>query len=258
MTKTPSTFEEYYRAYHRPMVDRVRRAVTYRMSWEEAEEVVQEMWITAMDAWERCDEPADKRGSWIIGILNNKVRHVLRNRERCGRPATINVIDFHTLEDLVVDEDAPAEVLEGMQSAMEYNERMEELDEFNAGYYEVVYMSRVYGLKLREIADRLGISLGTVRSRLSRGLQFLEAGTKFNTRHGTSELPRTPVITPPSVKATHPWYAPHGYATGPTYRPRQTPTRPTHYNLGGTPGKPNCPGYRKCPVCAHFNPIGES
>lgn len=252
MVENPTSFEDFYQNYHQAMVSRVLHQVHHRINWAEAEEIVQEMWIAAEASWDRCDDHK-KRASWIMGITYHKALHYMRNRERKGRPVTHNVED---LENIAAEETTPEDIWTGVQAVMEREGRMKELDEFNPDYYEVIYLQRVYGLTLGEISERLGISPGTVRSRLNRGLAFLGVDTRYG-KCGTKPQSSAPVITPPSVKHNHPWYAKSGEAPGPTYRTPRTITRPNHYELGGATAKPNCPGYRKCPVCSHF-PIKDT
>lgn len=250
MIENPKSFEDYYQNYHLAMVDRASRAISYCADRAEAEEVVQEMWVTAAEIWDRIEDES-KRGAWIMGVLNYKIRHHLRSRSRAGRSWTVNLNTLEEMEAINSYAEGEDLIWEAIEAAEEFDHRMRELDLHNAGYYEAVYFRRVSGMSLHEISERTGLPIGTVRSRLSRGLKFIGADTQYGKAHKrrTSE---EPVFACPSVKDSHPWYEAEGVAPGREYHQRQTQTRPNHYELGGVPKQPNCPGYRQCPVCAHF------
>jgi len=255
MIENPQSFEDYYTNYHRAMVDRVMNAITYRMSWQQAEEVVQEMWIAAYDAWDRCDEPEDKRGPWLIGILNNKILHTIRNRERCGRPVEVNVSDVTALAELAQDNEAPEELVAAMETAKAAGEALEVLRLTQPEFYEVVKLHRVDGLKLREVAEELDIPLQTARSRLSRGLKALGTPTHYGKTKKWDHHPTE--TTGVNYKSGHPWYVKYynspDQAPEPVYGGAPECPRETHYDLGGVPDKPNCPGLYQCPVCQNFH-----
>lgn len=251
MVENPQTFEDYFRNYHFRLVQRAYRSIKYRTNWQQAEEIVQDMWLAASQAWDKCEEE-QKRGSWLIGILNNKILHYLRNRERKGRPTELHVATIDYLDNLSVDETTPEDVWLAVERLDEMDAKMKALDNHNAGWYAVVYMHRILNLTLKEIAERLDIPSGTAYSRLSRGLAFLGVDTQYGKRD-KQELSNSPVYAGRSIKDGHPWYAPHGSPVGPEYRPREPARRSNHNHIGGAASKPNCPGYRKCPVCQHFH-----
>lgn len=251
MIENPVTFEDFFTNYNRAFIDRVLRKFSYRFNWQDAADVVQDTWIVAQANWDACEEP-DKRAAWLMGILHNHIRRVIRRRCRKSEVVTLNMDDQQHLEEMVVTEEDPEVELAALQSAIEFDVSMQQLDEHNSGQYEVVYLIRIYGLSQQACADRLGIPLNTVKSRLSRGLAFIGADTQYGKRRPRAPKNQPTLVAGVSIKSDHPWYQKHGLASGPEYRESRPERRPNHYEIGGPTVEPKCPGYRKCPVCANF------
>lgn len=252
MQTKPNSFDDFYKAYRNAMINRVVGAIVYRMSRSEAEEIVQEAMLSAWMGWDTCKEPDEKRGAWIMGILQFKISHHVRDRDRAGRPATFNFDEQSYMENLSVQEETPEQVWESVERAADLDQKMKALDAHNSGWYEVVYMRNIHGLSYQQISDRLAVPLNTVRTRIRRGMAFLGIDNHFNRRTLPLEVPEVPTLAGPSVKVDHPWYQKDGTPDGPEYREPARNNRPNHYDIGGPTVEPKCPGYRKCPVCANF------
>ena len=105
--------------------------------------------------------------AWILRIVTNSCYDQLRAKQR--RPS-------ESLDDLDVEEDHIRSLRDPSEQPDEHVERLE-LDELlQSGIQRlpteqriVLILSDVQGLNYQEIADTTGMSLGTVKSRLSRG-----------------------------------------------------------------------------------------
>lgn len=105
--------------------------------------------------------------AWMLRIVTNSCYDQLRAKQR--RPS-------ESLDDLDVEEDHIRSLRDLSEQPDEHVERLE-LDEFlQSGIQRlpteqriVLILSDVQGLNYQEIADATGMSLGTVKSRLSRG-----------------------------------------------------------------------------------------
>lgn len=105
--------------------------------------------------------------AWILRIVTNACYDQLRIKQR--RPAD-------SLDDLPVEQDHVQFLGSGAEQPVEYVERRELSKAIEAGILGlpveqrvVVVLSDIQGLSYQEIAQAAGISLGTVKSRLSRG-----------------------------------------------------------------------------------------
>ena len=127
-------------------------------SMEFAEELAQEALLTV---WRKADYFARSRGtaaSWIFTIARNLRIDTARRDKRAQLFAMTDNVD--------VDREEPAqpdELVSAAESAVRVREAMRDLP---AEQLEVVRLSFVEGAPHSEIADRLDLPLGTVKSRL--------------------------------------------------------------------------------------------
>ncbi len=125
-----------------------------------AEEVVQDVFTKV---WRRARDYDAARGTlraWLYGIARNAIIDVERRRGR--RPRTVA---YEPPEAASADDPIERAVLRWqMQLALE---------RLTPDHREVLRLTHVEGLKLREIAELLGVPLGTVKSRVYYALQAL-------------------------------------------------------------------------------------
>ncbi len=127
-----------------------------------AEELVQDVFTRA---WRHAAEYAPERGSvrtWLYGIARNAIIDLERRRAR--RPPPVG--DRAGSE---VDPDEPIE-----QAVLRWQIELA-LARLTPEHREVVRLAHFRGLSVREIAGRLGLAEGTVKSRTSYAVQHLRA-----------------------------------------------------------------------------------
>ena len=149
-----------YRRYAGPMLSVARSSLRDR---ELAEEAVQQAFLQAWRAAGSYD-PARPLSSWLFSITR-RVCIDLYRRER--RQAI--VMDADDLPATVADDDVGLSVERAWQ-AWEVRQALETLGD---GEREVVRLSHLEGLSLPETAERLGLPVGTVKSRSHRAYRRL-------------------------------------------------------------------------------------
>ncbi len=127
---------------------------------DEAEDVLQRVFY---EVWKNRDryDPARSLEAWVLGIARKRAIDQLRRRH-----ATIVPID--ELRDVAGDD--------GRELAERYaraNEVRGALERLPAEQRQVLTMAYFGDLTQAEIADRLGVPLGTVKARAFRGLRRL-------------------------------------------------------------------------------------
>lgn len=118
----------------------------------EAEDVIQETWIRAVEAldgfrWEAAFS------TWLTGIGLNCAREALRKRKRRGETSTDGMLE------VLPDDGARPD--RGRRLDLE-----EAIAELPDGYRTVLVLHDLEGYTHPEIADRMGIAVGTSRSQL--------------------------------------------------------------------------------------------
>jgi len=121
---------------------------------EDAEDVSQEAFLVALKRLEDCRDP-ERFGGWFLTIVRNRARNLLR-REHLRRGEELTPEFFP-------GPGGPAEDLKQLEIREQLAIGLEGLSEVRR---EVLLLHDLEGWKHREIAVRLGIPDGTVRSHL--------------------------------------------------------------------------------------------
>ena len=146
-------------------------AYLYRVSFclvrgnkEDREDLVQETIIKAYKSFHQLDRN-DKCRAWITSILYNTF--INKYRKDRNNPVMVQ----STEETFVYQQDPEKRILEKAR----YEEVLQALSELPEEYRTVIIFSDMQDLSYNEITDILGVAVGTVRSRLSRGRRLLRA-----------------------------------------------------------------------------------
>ena len=134
---------------------------------EEAEEVLQDIYLTI---WQRAASFDAERGTamtWLITIARNRALDRLRGK---GRIATAPI-------ELAVAVADPSPLASASLEAKQERRRLVDcLDALDAGDARLIRSSFLEGSTYSELAMRAGVPLGTVKSRIRRALLKLRAG----------------------------------------------------------------------------------
>jgi RNA polymerase sigma-70 factor (ECF subfamily) len=152
-----AALEALYQRYSRPVFGLALRRLGDR---GRAEDAVQETFVSI---WRAAKTYRPERGPgapWLYAVARNAI--VDRSRMR-NEPAV-------EVPDEPSDEAGPAEAAEQSWLQWRVHRALEELPESEREVIELAYWS---GLSQSEVADRLGIPLGTVKTRTRSGLQRL-------------------------------------------------------------------------------------
>ncbi len=152
-----------------------RTALRMSRSAPDAEDLVQETYIRAFRFRDQF-RPGTNLKAWLFRILTNTF--INEYRKRAGKPdlTALDDVEENTLYRKMAGRAAPSsspeperEVLDKMVSS-EVTAALEELPE----KFRSTVLLDVEGFSYKEIAELLGIPIGTVMSRLHRGRKFLQ------------------------------------------------------------------------------------
>jgi len=146
------------------MNDLFRAAASMLRNREEAEDAVQEAYLVAWKSFHRFT-PGTNCRAWLFQILFNVVRH---RRQKWFTTLRWLGEQAPNLEETLVYEPPVPENLTD-------EDVLEAFQKVPAAFSEVVMLADVQEFSYKEIAEALGIPIGTVMSRLSRGRRQLRA-----------------------------------------------------------------------------------
>lgn len=138
---------------------------------EDAEDLTQEVFLKAVRSIGSFRGESDIR-TWLYRIAVNAARNRFRWWTRRGRDKTLSLETAIRESDTTIGETVTSKD-ENPEEALLRREREEmlhrALGEIGEVYREAVVLCDLQGLKYEEISDLLGISVGTVKSRIARG-----------------------------------------------------------------------------------------
>jgi RNA polymerase sigma-70 factor (ECF subfamily) len=154
-----------------PHLDLLYR-VALRLAGEPAaaEDLVQETVLKAFRAWDRFRQGTNPRG-WLLTILRNTFINEYRRRRRAPAMVDIEVADPRA----ILAEDAIRDPEGKFFHELVDDRIVAAIDALPEEFREVVVLSDIEGLGYAQIAEALDVPLGTVKSRLSRARQQLQA-----------------------------------------------------------------------------------
>ncbi len=165
-------FAELLRRYQ-SHVDRV----LYHLApdWQDRADLAQEVWIRVYRNIKRLNEPVKFRG-WLSRIATNLFYDELRKRKRTAIPLSLDAP--RSLEDgemdweIAGDTPGPEEDLTTREFYEQLREAISDLPEV---FRTTIVLREIEGMAYEEIAEITGVSLGTVKSRIARARQRLQA-----------------------------------------------------------------------------------
>jgi len=134
----------------------------------DADDLAQECYLRALQNWDRFDGRGSRRG-WLFTIARNTRADWLRKQIRETRATK-------TAGKPEAGEESPAPCSDDVEVVWRAIEGLE------AEHREVIYLRFAADLSYAEIAAMLGVPIGTVRSRLHRGLKAVRERTRERER----------------------------------------------------------------------------
>jgi len=156
-----AAFAELYRRFHRA----VHGVVLARVAYRDAADLVQDVFAAALERLPQLGEPAAFPG-WLLAIARNKAIDHLRGQ----RPTD-------ELTELAVQAPRAAEVAQVLAALRALPE----------AYQETMILRLVEGMSGPEIAEQTGLSPGSVRVNLHRGMKLLRERLGIASEEGADE-----------------------------------------------------------------------
>jgi RNA polymerase sigma-70 factor (ECF subfamily) len=134
---------------------------------EAAKDVTQETFVAAWRSRDRFDRGRGSLASWLLGIARFKVLDEYRSDAR--RPAPVDEVDGAGPRAFERGS-GPPEAADALADRLLLGDALASLPDRPRGVIELAFYQ---DLTQQQIADKLGLPLGTVKSDLRRGLQRL-------------------------------------------------------------------------------------
>jgi len=127
-----------------------------------AEEILQDSLFAAWNGADRFTGESSGR-AWLYGIARRRARDAMRKHR-------FHFVDLASIDQVVAIEPEPADIM----IANAGNEELADaIDRLSTLHREALTLTFVHGLSNRELADVVGVPIGTVKSRLSNAKRAL-------------------------------------------------------------------------------------
>ncbi len=156
-----------------PHLDAVfRYAFSLTRDRSDAEDLTQDTFLQAFRHWDQYARGTNAR-AWLFTICRNLY---LRQRERRAREEPTETAELDSLATASLESSAIApDGTQGLFEAPELGDVIrKELERLPPEYREVVQLSDLQDQSYADIAEVLGVPIGTVKSRLFRGRRMLQ------------------------------------------------------------------------------------
>jgi len=146
-------------------------AVRMSRNPRDAEDLIQETYLRAFSAWDRFIPGSNVR-AWLFRILTNSFINGHRDRARAARFGEDRLRRACYSEERRIGAEDPETALVEARLGDEVQAALAALP---AEFRAAVVLADLHDFSYREIAEYLGIPVGTVMSRLHRGRRLLQA-----------------------------------------------------------------------------------
>lgn len=169
--KKDETFKRLYDTYFNRLMFHASRFINDEA---EVEDVVSDVFV---DLWNRMDVIDLDKGivAYLYKAVSTRALNVLRHKNIAAvRIETLEAINERRLE--FIDKKTPYETVEAQEIKTGINEALSQLPD---KCREVFVLSYVNGLKSKDIADAMGISVRTVETHVYKALRLLREQLKY-------------------------------------------------------------------------------
>lgn len=148
-------FEALYARYSGPVLSLATGMLRHAPL---AQEVTQEVFLAIWHGARRFNAQRGSARAWILSVAHHKSVDAVR---RSQRPATVALSD--TIE-------TDADVIEMVQARLHAGHVRRALETLSSEQRTAIVLAYYGGYRQREIAERLGVPLGTIKTRIRGGL----------------------------------------------------------------------------------------
>ena len=181
--------------------------LAYRLTRNEkdAEDLVQDTYLRAFRFFHRF-EPGTNIRAWLCRILKNQfLNRVQQAKPLTGMPDLTGAADPHLVLESAFPHTPSRTPEQEVMDSVTAGEVEEAMALLPPEYRMVVTLALSEEMSYKEIADAMGIPIGTVMSRLHRGRKFLQSKLfdYVSHRHLVGKVALDAAAAPPSRAASH-------------------------------------------------------
>lgn len=157
-----STLTEFRKLYDQRFNNLVIYAVSKGIPYEQAKDIVQECFIKL---WENRNSISNPTSYLFTAVRNSSINWLTASKNSPDKKLNLSAADSKPVDETTLEE------------AIEYFQKVEatykKIQELGSRYMDIFSMVYVDKMKIKDVADELGISENTVKTYLKRGKDTL-------------------------------------------------------------------------------------
>lgn len=150
-----------------------RAAMRMTKNDSDAQDLVQETFLRAYKNFDRFEEGTNCR-AWLFKIMTNTFINAYRSKQKEAASVPFDDVDDNYLYNQLAESGDSGNPEKDLFAKMVDQDVVEAIEQLPAEFRMVVVLAFYEGFAYQEIADILGIQVGTVKSRLHRGRKMLQ------------------------------------------------------------------------------------
>lgn len=150
-----------------------RAAMRMTKNESDAQDLIQETFLRAYKNFDRFEEGTNCK-AWLFKIMTNTFINAYRSKQKQATPVSFDDVDDNFLYSQLAETSDTGDPEKDFFAKMIDQDVVEAIEQLPAEFRMVVVLAFYEGFAYQEIADILGIQVGTVKSRLHRGRKILQ------------------------------------------------------------------------------------
>jgi RNA polymerase sigma-70 factor (ECF subfamily) len=150
-----------------------RAALRMTKNETDAQDLVQETFLRAYKNFDRFEEGTNCK-AWLFRIMTNTFINTYRSKQKEAGSVPFDDVDDNYLYNQLAEGSESGDPEKDLFAKMVDKDVVEAIEQLPAEFRMVVVLAFYEGFAYQEIADILGIQVGTVKSRLHRGRKMLQ------------------------------------------------------------------------------------
>lgn len=176
--KTNLEFSEAYTKYYTRLLRYIYP--NFIKDEQEAEDIISESFMKAYDKIETYDNEKSKFATWLYTVTRNEALGEIKKKKKKNTMSLDAEVDdtSTSFSEFIGDESINLDKKDRYISYLKAKAIRSQIPMLEEPYRSVIIMREVKGMQYKDISDKLGRNISTIKSQIRKGRQILHKKTK--------------------------------------------------------------------------------
>jgi RNA polymerase sigma factor (sigma-70 family) len=171
--RTGNDFSHYYKKYYPKLIYYTSKMCN---DTQKAEDVTTESFITAFEKIDKYEKDKSQFSTWLFTIARNIMLQEIKNQKKTVSIDVEVDEDGTTLKDFIQEEESSEQFNNLITKKAEIMKH--QISKLKDPYKQVIEMREIKKMQYKDIAEKLGKNLSTIKSQIRNGRAILISQTK--------------------------------------------------------------------------------